>query len=816
VTERYDAATIEARWQAVWEEHQAFQVVDPDPAADRADKIYVLEMWPYPSGTLHMGHVLVYTIGDLLARFRRRNGMNVMHAMGFDSFGLPAENAAIREGGHPRVITEQNIVHITETMKRMGWGYDWSRCVSAHEPEYYRWTQWVFLKLFEAGLAYRKGAPVKWCPRDQVVLANEQVHDGHCEYCGTEVVAKDLEQWFFRTTAYADELLDDLAHIEWQDRIKAMQRNWIGRSEGAEVVFRIDELGVDVPVFTTRPDTLFGATFVLLAPEHPLAAQIVEQSPHGVEIRDYALKAAVKRGEQRAAAEEKTGIFTGFDATNPVNGARIPVWVADYVLMDYGTGAIMAVPAHDERDFEFAVQFELPLVQVVAPADPAAAEIGAEGAFVAHTDREMLVNSGEFTGLSAPEGKRRIVEWLEERGRGKPAVSYRLRDWGFSRQRYWGAPIPIVYCSRCGTVPVPEGELPVLLPEIEDYKPSGIAPLAAAEEWVRTPCPRCGEEGRREVETMDTFVDSSWYFLRYCDPLNVDAPWASDVVDWWCPVDQYIGGVDHATMHLIYARFFMKALNDLGLLGFREPFQALFSNGWVQLGGTKMSKSKGNVIGPDDLIDAYGADAVRLYILFIGPADEDMEWTDEGIEGMVRFVRRLYRLVSEAGERAPRGAPPPNELARKAHETIAKVTDDIGRRQSFNTAIAAVMELVNELSKAGSDDPAARFAAETIVGLLQPYAPHVTEELWERLGHERLWETSWPVHDPSMLERETFELVVQVNGKVRDRLEVSAALSDDELVERAKSSPRVQAHLNAKELRKAVVVPRKLVNLVVG
>ncbi len=815
MTEHYEAQAIEARWQAIWEEEQAFRVPDADLAADRASKIYVLEMWPYPSGTLHMGHVLVYTIGDLLARFRRRTGMNVMHAMGFDSFGLPAENAAIREGGHPREITEQNIAHITRTMKRMGWGYDWSRCVSAHEPEYYRWTQWAFLKLFEAGLAYRKGAPVKWCPQDQVVLANEQVHDGRCEYCGTEVVAKDLEQWFFRTTAYADELLDDLARIDWQDRIKAMQRNWIGRSEGAEVLFRIDELDVDLAVFTTRPDTLFGATFALLAPEHPLVEAIAERSPHGAEIRDYARRAAVKRGEQRAAAEEKSGVFTGLHATNPVNGERLPIWVADYVLMDYGTGAIMAVPAHDERDFEFAKQFGLPVVQVVAPADgDVSAATG--GAFVAHTDREVLVNSGEFTGLSAPEGKRKIVEWLEQRGRGKPAVSYRLRDWGFSRQRYWGAPIPIVYCDACGTVPVPESELPVLLPEIEDYKPRGIAPLASAEEWVRTPCPRCGGAGRREVETMDTFVDSSWYYLRYCDPVNVDAPWAKDVVDWWCPVDQYIGGVDHATMHLIYARFFVKALADLGLIGFREPFQRLFSNGWVQLGGTKMSKSKGNVIGPDDLIDAYGADAVRLYILFIGPADEDMEWTDEGIEGMVRFVRRLYRLVSDAAERAPRGDPPPNELARKAHQTIAKVTDDVGRRQSFNTAIAAVMELVNELSRAGVDDPAARFAAETVVSLLQPYAPHVTEELWERLGHERLWEASWPAHDPAMLERETFELVVQVNGKVRDRLEVPAALSEDELVERAKSSPRVQAHLDAKELRKAVVVPRKLVNLVVG
>jgi leucyl-tRNA synthetase len=794
---RYDPKAIEARWQRVWEDAKAFRVPDPEPATDRSRKSYVLEMWPYPSGTLHMGHVLVYTIGDVLSRFRRRNGLNVMHAMGFDSFGLPAENAAIREGGHPREITERNIANITETMKRMGWGYDWDRVVSAHEPEYYRWDQWLFLKLLEAGLAYRKGSPVKWCPNDQVVLANEQVHDGHCEYCGAGVVSKDLEQWFFKTTAYADELLADLQNIEWQDRIKAMQRNWIGRSEGAEILFPVEELDTDVAVFTTRPDTLFGATFFVLAPEHPLVEQLAERSPNADELRDYVRKAAVKRGEERAAAEEKTGVFTGFFATNPVNEARIPIWVADYVLMDYGTGAIMAVPAHDERDREFAELFHVPIVPVI-------------------DDDGKVVNSAQFDGLQAEEAKGAIVDWLAERGRGKAAVSFRLRDWGFSRQRYWGCPIPIVYCDDCGVVPVPCDELPVVLPEIEDYKPKGIAPLASAEEWVRVPCPRCGKEGRREVETMDTFVDSSWYFLRYCDPHNDEAPWNRELIDWWNPVDQYIGGVDHATMHLIYARFFTKALNDLGLLGFREPFTHLFSNGWVQLLGTKMSKSKGNVIGPEDLIEQYGADAVRLYILFIGPANEDMDWTDEGVDGMVRFVRRLYRLVDEVAARAPQGDPAPSGLTRKAHETIAKVTDDIGRRQSFNTAIAAVMELVNELSKAGPEDPAARFAAESAVSLIQLYAPHVAEELWERLGHERLWSEPWPVADASQLVRDTFELVVQVNGKVRDRFEVGTDLPEDELVERAKASRRVQGHLDGAQVRKTIVVPGKLVNFVVG
>jgi leucyl-tRNA synthetase len=797
--ERYDAHTTEAKWQRVWEDEQAFVALDPGPGADRSDKSYVLEMWPYPSGTLHMGHTLVYTIGDILARFRRRNGLNVLHVMGFDSFGLPAENAAIREGGHPREIVDRNIKEITQTMKQMGWGYDWSRLVSAHEPEYYRWTQWLFVKLFEAGLAYRKGAPVKWCPFDQVVLANEQVHDGKCEYCGNEVESKTLEQWFFKTTAYADELLDDLAVIEWQDRIKAMQRNWIGRSEGAEVLFRIEELEEDVPVFTTRPDTLFGATFFALAPEHPLVERLAARSPNEAELRDYVKRTAVKRGEERAAAEVKTGVFTGFFATNPVNEARIPIWVADYVLMDYGTGAIMAVPAHDERDREFAERFDLPIVPV----------IGEDG---------KLIDSAQFSSMPADEGKRAIVDSLADRGRGRQAISFRLRDWGFSRQRYWGTPIPIVYCDDHGPVALPESELPLLLPEIEDYKPKGIAPLAQAEDWVRAPCPQCGKEGRREVETMDTFVDSSWYFLRYCDPHNNDAAWDQKRVDWWCPVDQYIGGVDHATMHLIYARFFIKALNDLGLVGFREPFMRLYSNGWVQLGGTKMSKSKGNVIGPEDLMAAYGADAVRLYMMFIGPANEDMDWTDDGIEGMVRFVRRLYRLVCDVADHGPpAGADvPANELSRKAHETIARVTDDIGRRESFHTAIAAMMELVNELSRAGVEDPAARFAAESAVSVIQPYAPHVAEEMWARLGHSRLWEHAWPVADESQLQRETFELVVQVNGKVRDRFEVDVDLPEEELVARATASPRVQAHIDGAKVRKTIVVPGKLVNFVVG
>jgi len=795
--ERYDANTTEAKWQRVWEDAQANRVADPGPRSDPATTSYVVEMWPYPSGTLHIGHVLVYTIGDVISRFRRRHGWSVLHPIGFDSFGLPAENAAIREGGHPREITDRNIANITRSMRRMGWAFDWSRMISAHEPTYYVWDQWLFLKLFEAGLAYRKAAPVKWCPVDQVVLANEQVHDGRCEYCGAEVEAKYLEQWFFRTTAYAQELLDELDSLDWAEKIKTMQRNWIGRSEGAEIQFRVEELDEDVAVFTTRPDTLFGATFFVLAPEHPLVSKLVERSTSGDELRDYVRRAAAKRGEERAAAAEKTGIFTGFFATNPVNEARIPIWVADYVLMDYGTGAIMAVPAHDERDREFAERFDLPIVPVI-------------------DEDGTLIDSAQFSSLDAEEAKGAIVDWLAERGRGERAISYRLRDWGFSRQRYWGCPIPIVYCDDHGAVPVPESELPVLLPDIEDFKPRGVAPLASAEDWVRAPCPVCGKEGRREVETMDTFVDSSWYFLRYCDPHNAAEPWRRELVDFWNPVDLYIGGIDHTTMHMIYARFFMKALNDLGLVGFREPFAKFFTNGWVQLGGTKMSKSKGNVIGPDENVERYGADALRLYILFIGPADQDMDWTEEGIEGMVRFMRRLFRLVCEVAEHASHGEPAVNDLSRKAHETIARVTDDIGRRLSFNTAISAVMELANELSHAGVDDPSARFAAETAVSMIQPYAPHLAEELWERLGHSRLWEAPWPVADESQLARATFELVVQVNGKVRDRFEVDVDTSAEELVERAKGSPKVQAHLNGGTIVKTIVVPRKLVNFVVG
>jgi leucyl-tRNA synthetase len=808
--DEYDPQVIEPKWQQVWEAEHAFEVSN-EPAGEKS---YVLEQLPYPSGSLHMGHMLPYTIGDVVTQFRRRNGFHVLHPMGFDSFGLPAENAAIRDGGHPRELTERSIANIKRSMRRIGWAYDWSRELSTHRPDYYRWQQWQFLKFLEQGLAYRKAAPVKWCPNDQTVVANEQVlPDGTCERCGAVVESRLMEQWFFRITDYAQALLDDLDTVDWPESIKARQRNWIGRSEGAEVVFRIEELDQDVPVFTTRPDTLFGATFFVLAPEHELVERLAERAENGDEIREYVRRAAAKKTAERAAAEEKTGVFTGAHAINPVNGERIPVWVADYVLTDYGTGAIMAVPAHDERDFAFARAFGLPVRIVVKPADRDVAE---DEPFVEHTENEVLANSGEYDGLPAEEGGRRIVKKLVAEGMGRFTVNFRLRDWGFSRQRYWGCPIPVVYCERDGIVPVQEDELPVELPDVADYKPKGKPPLAQAEEWVNVACPRCGGPARRETETMDTFVDSSWYFLRYCDPQNDRAPWERAIVDYWNPVDLYVGGVDHATMHMIYARFWVKVLNDLGLVAFREPFASFFSNGWVTIGKAKISKRAGNTVGPDQFVDQYGADATRLNILFLGPADQDMEWTEESIEGMARFVRRLWRVVNEVVEGADGddgdGSGP---LVRKAHETIAKVTDDIGRRFAFNTAVAAVMELINELSR-DTSAAGARFAAETAVSLLQPYAPHVTEELWQRLGHERLWEQQWPVADEALLVRETFELVVQVNGKVRDRLQVAAGLSEDELVELAKASPRVQAYLDGGKIEQTIVVPRKLVNLVVA
>jgi leucyl-tRNA synthetase len=826
--DRYDPHDIEQRWQRAWENEGTWEVPNPgDPGFDdSAAKSYVLEMLPYPSGEPHIGHLKVYSIGDAVAHYARRNGYRVIHPMGYDAFGLPAENHAIKTGEHPRASTEAAIAEFRRQFRRWGISIDWRREFGTHEPSYYRWTQWIFLKLYERGLAYRKEAAVQWCPKDATVLANEQVIDGRCERCGTPVEARQLEQWFFRITDYADRLLDDLETIEWPEHVKTMQRNWIGRSEGAEVVFRCEEFGIDYPVFTTRPDTLFGATFFVIAPEHHDVFELAAGTPSERQVHEYVNHALTESAEERGAEErEKTGVPLHRTVTNPVNGERIPMFVADYVLMEYGTGAIMAVPAHDQRDYEFAEKHGLEIRRVVEPVDGEAPE---GEAFVGHSEDERLINSGDFTGMPAPEAKRAITEWLGERGLGKPSVNYRLRDWLISRQRYWGCPIPVVYCERDGIVPVPESDLPVLLPDVEDYAPRGRSPLATAEEWVATTCPRCGGPARRETDTMDTFVDSSWYFLRYCDARNDQAAWDREVLRSWMPVDQYIGGVEHAILHLMYARFFTKALADLDLLDVQEPFAALFTIGMVTREGAKMSKSKGNVVDPADYVERYGADTARSYVLFIGPSDQDADWTDEGVEGVHRFLTRLWRLKEEVVERTSAGAErtaaesSARRLLEKAHWAIDKVTRDIERDFQFNTAIAAVMELVNDCYRLKEElygDPAGesslRFATSTAGSLIFPFAPHLGAEVYEAIEGRRVWEEPWPKPDPELLSRDTFTLVVQVNGKLRARVEAGVDATEEELLRLAREADAVKRQLDGKQVVKEIVVPGKLVNLVV-
>jgi leucyl-tRNA synthetase len=814
---RYAPQEIEPKWQEVWARERTWEVSN-DQLGEAA--AYVLEMLPYPSGEPHIGHLKNYAIGDAIAHFNRRIGRRVLHPMGYDAFGLPAENNAIKTGVHPRDATNQSIATFRQSFHRWGISIDWSREFGTHEPAYYRWTQWIFLKLFERGLAYRKEAAVKWCPNDQTVLANEQVVDGRCERCGAEVEARQLEQWLLRITDYADRLLDGLDEIEWPEHVKTMQRNWIGRSEGAEVSFRCEELGIDYPVFTTRPDTLFGATFFVMAPEHPDVSKLAAGTDHEDDVRAYVNRALTESLETRSAAEKpKTGVPLGRTVTNPVTGEQIPMYVADYVLMEYGTGAIMAVPAHDQRDYDFAREFDLPIRHVVAPASGEAPEEGR--AFVDHTDDEVLVNSGEFSGLPATEGLRAIVAWLDREGKGHASVNYKLRDWLVSRQRYWGCPIPIVYCEACGMVPVPEDELPVILPDIEDYQPKGRSPLAAAEDWVNARCPSCGGPGRRETDTMDTFVDSSWYFLRYCDAHNGAAAWGRPLVDYWMPVDQYIGGVEHAILHLMYARFFVKALADMELLGFQEPFNALFTQGMI-LGpdGNKMSKSFGNVISPHPIVERLGADAARCYVLFIGPADQDAAWADTGVEGVHRFLARLWRLGDElagAGDGTEAPEAPEGDaltLVRKAHWAIDKVTVDMARF-NFNTALSAIMELVNEIYRhPEADPPARRFATATAASLVFPFAPHLGAEVYELLTGARVWEEPWPDAAPEFLQADTFELVCQVNGKVRDRVSAPTGAPRDELERLCLATRGVQAHVDGHEVAKVIVVPDKLVNVV--
>jgi leucyl-tRNA synthetase len=828
-TDRYDPQAIERKWQLVWEAENTWVVANPgSPEFDASKpKSYVLEMLPYPSGEPHVGHLKTYSVGDAIAHFRRRRGYSVLHPMGYDAFGLPAENNAIQTGEHPRDATEESIASFREQFMRWGISIDWTRELGTHQPSYYRWTQWIFLKLYERGLAERREAPVHWCPKDQTVLANEQVIDGHCERCGTLVELRQLEQWFFRITEYAQQLLDDFDLLEsWPENVITMQRNWIGRSEGAEVIFRCEELDLDFPVFTTRPDTLFGATFFVLAPEHPEVERLAAGIAHEGAVREYVNETARATAEERASEEhQKTGVPLGREVTNPVNGERIPMFVADYVVMEYGTGALMAVPAHDERDYEFAKAFGLPIRRVIEGSDPDEARDD-EG--LPYSGDGVMVKSGPFDGKHNREAYDEIVTWLHSEGRGKPAVNYRLRDWLVSRQRYWGAPIPIVYCDRCGIVPVPEDQLPVLLPDIEEYAPKGKSPLAAAEDWVRTECPSCGAEAHRETDTMDTFVDSSWYFLRYLDPHNDEQCWAREVADYWMPVDQYIGGVEHAILHLMYARFFVKALHDMDLLEVREPFANLFTQGMITRDGAKMSKSRGNTVSPADYLERFGADALRTYICFMAPPIKGGDWSDEGVEGIFRFLARLWRLGREVAERtgglatADGADGEARALLAKAHWAIDKATHDIDPRFHFNTAISAVMELVNEVyrlkdalypDKTGA--AAVRFATSSAASLLFPFAPHLSAELYEWLEGKRVWEQPWPEADPELLERETYMLVVQVNGKLRDRIEVSSDTAESDLVELAKASDNVQRQLDGKAIVKEIVVPGRLVNLVV-
>ncbi len=820
---RYDPKQIEPKWQDLWAREGTWEVSNDFDDEGAEPKSYVLEMLPYPSGEPHIGHLKNYALGDAIAHFHRRTGHRVMHPMGYDAFGLPAENNAIKTGVHPREATDRSIAAYRHWFHRWGISIDWTRELGTHEPSYYRWTQWIFLRLLERGLAYRKEAAVKWCPHDQTVLANEQVIDGHCERCGYEVEVRQLEQWFFRITDYADRLLDDLDAIDWPEHVKAMQRNWIGRSEGAEVTFRCEDLEIDYPVFTTRPDTLFGATFFVMAPEHPDVFRLVEGTPYEGSVHEYVNRVLAASVEDRGAADKpKTGAPLGRTVTNPVNGEQIPMFVADYVLMEYGTGAVMGVPAHDQRDFEFATAFELAIRPVVAAADEREAP-PADQAFTAHTDDEVLINSGDFTGMDAVSGREAIVAWLERQGAGHASVNFRLRDWGLSRQRYWGCPIPVIHCPSCGLVPVPDEDLPVILPEIEDYQPRGHPPLAGALDWVNVRCPACGEDARRETDTMDTFVDSSWYFLRYCDARNDQAAWDRKIVGSWMPVDQYIGGIEHAILHLMYSRFFVKALADMELLDVQEPFEALFTQGMI-LGadGNKMSSSKGNVVAPSEIVERFGADAARCYVLFVGPPDQDAAWSDTGVEGVYRFLSRLWRLCDElAGDPGP-ADPPPNPtgadltLVRKVNWAIDKVTSDMQGRFAFNTAIAAVMELVNEIYRQrDADGSTRRYATAIAASLVFPFAPHLGSEVYELLTGARVWTEPWPVADPEMLQADTFELVCQVNGKVRDRVTAGTGSERDELVALCMESRGVRTHLDGNEVDRVIVVPDKLVNFVV-
>ncbi|PZS29089.1 MAG: leucine--tRNA ligase [Pseudonocardiales bacterium] len=813
--QEFDPHAIDAYWTQVWDKEQSWVV---DNETDAANSVYVLEMLPYTSGEPHVGHLKNYAVGDAIAHFMRRQGKRVLHPMGFDAFGLPAENHAIRTGKHPRVSTDESIASFREQFKQWGISIDWTREISTHEPSYYRWTQWIFLQLYKAGLAYRKRSAVNWCPKDATVLANEQVVDGRCERCGTLVESKNLEQWFFKITDYADRLLADLDVLEWPPHVKTMQRNWIGRSEGASVTFHCAEVDFDIEVFTTRPDTLFGVTFLAISPEHPELHRLIAGTPAQAVIQEYANQARRESHADRGDDRVKTGILTGRHAVHPLSGAEVPIVVADYVLMEYGTGAVMGVPAHDERDYAAAQMLGFEIRQVVGSAARTADELP----FVA---KGVTMNSGDFDGLQSAHASRRIVAALAERGAGQGSTSYRLRDWLVSRQRYWGCPIPMLYCESCGLVPVPEDQLPVLLPDVEDYAPKGKSPLATVVDWVETRCPQCAGPAHRETDTMDTFVDSSWYYLRYCDPHNAQAPWSEQAVGTWMPVDQYIGGIEHAILHLLYSRFLCKALSDLGYLPVQEPFQRLFTQGMITKDGAKMSKSKGNVVSARTLIDQYGVDAVRCYVLFMGPPEAGGDWSDEGVEGVYRFLRRLWRVASDvvASHDTVLGTTLDQEreddLRREMHATIKKVTEDMsGGSFAFNTAIAALMKLNNSCILAAQNgikrDTLAE-AVQTIASLLLPFAPHVACEVYHQMTGEHVWKHPWPVADEAWLHLDTVELALQINAKNRGKLVVASDAPEDAIKQAALDSDVVRAAQNGSTIRKVIVVPGRLVNVVV-
>jgi leucyl-tRNA synthetase len=805
----YDHKAIEARWQARWEADQVFAAT-PD---ESRPKFYNVAMYPYPSGDLHVGHLRNYTYIDLITRYKMMQGYNVLSPMGWDSFGLPAENRAIETGVHPRESVEGQIKAMKRHFAQLGAGFDWSRELASHWPSYYRWDQWLFLELFDRGLAYKQEAPVNWCPNDQTVLANEQVVDGCCERCGAEVEKRNLAQWFFKITDYADRLLDDLDMLdEWPDRVRTMQRNWIGRSHGASFTLQVDGTDHSFEVFTTRPDTIFGMTFAVLSPEHPLVEELIAGSSVEEEARAYIKEAGRATEIERMSEGDKTGVFIEHHALNPVNGLKVPLYIADYVLMGYGTGAIMAVPGQDQRDWDFATKYGIDIIRTVDP--------GGDFDGEAYVGDGETINSDFLNGLGRDDAIARIIEWLEREGIGKGTIQYRLRDWLISRQRYWGSPIPIVTCPDCGLVPVPEDQLPVMLPNVAEYAPKGQSPLAVVEEWVATSCPACGGGARRETDTMDTFVDSSWYFFRYTDPDNEERIFDPEKAAYWMPVDQYIGGVEHAVLHLLYARFVTKFLFDIGLSTVEEPFSRLFTQGMITLNGAKMSKSKGNVIPPDGYYEDFGADAMRLFELFVGPPTDDAVWNDNGVAGTARFLDRVWKMRSgvERFSDRPEGAAD-RELIAETHRTIKKVTDDLDRFH-FNTTVSSLMTLANLFGDYLADDPRQETfeaAYEAMIRMLAPAAPHIAHELWELTGHDTLLALEpWPVWDPNLIERAQVTMVVQVNGKLRERIEVDSDIAASDAERLAVSAEKVQPWIDGQEIRKVIVREPNLVNIVVG